>query len=250
MINPVKSKNVFIKSWSVQTYNDLEKAEGQIKKNIRRLNYPVQASLLSAYKLVSKIQLKESAGLFSVAPCNNGSLEIFNWAGLISQNIQSGAKKSFTINPVHTLHAVDNLALSMLSILFANKEYCIGFGGAAGQFWVALDKAVFMLLEGMFTEVLIFAGDIKDINQPDSTMGAALLLSTEYRADLKESCHQIRKISHSRYDAFRHPVKNSVEPMVRFIDALKNTKSSFEYIVPQAISDGQNLFTIDVDGYE
>src|SRR5947208_608792 len=76
--------------------------------------------------------------LVSLAPTRPGSPELYKITRDLDVAFDHPGDVAPRVNPVYTLHAIDNLALSALSIALANRAACACFGGAAGQVWAAL----------------------------------------------------------------------------------------------------------------
>ncbi len=140
---------------------------------IRRFNLPVQLALAAAFEVAAALRDPASAALLSLAPCRNGSPELLRWV----ERVAAGRDlREVRINPVHTLHAVDNLALSALAIELGNHAECAGFGGGAGQAWCALEAALQRVGDGD-GEALLLAGEQEGLDVREGALGVAIALS-------------------------------------------------------------------------
>jgi hypothetical protein len=143
----------------------------ELWRTVRRYNLPVQLALSAAERAAAAACDIARAALFSVAPFRSGSAELWAWAREQSERDDlSGAR----LNPTHTLHVVDNLALSAFALAHANRGYCLGLGGAPGQAWCGFEAAVARLGEGREEEALLITGDHDDETQR-TARGVALL---------------------------------------------------------------------------
>jgi hypothetical protein len=144
----------------------LRDGEPALWRQLRRYNAPVQLALAAAVEVAARARRPADAALISLAPCETGSPELHRWV----RDIDAGTP-GVRMNPTHTLHAVDNLALSVLAMRLGARGWAIGLGGAAGQLWVALELA----LERPEPEVIVLAGD----QRGEIAAGTALLLARE-----------------------------------------------------------------------
>lgn len=162
-------------------YNDpqlIRHDDPELWRSLRRFNLPVQLAVAAAVAVAEQAQDAARAALISLAPCRSGSPELLNWAEKIAGRYGSGDAGGFRMNPVHTLHAVDNLALSALSIHLGNHAYALGLGGAAGQCWSALEAARDCLADGLAEEVIVLAGDQEISDSGSKGLAVAMLLAT------------------------------------------------------------------------
>ena len=144
----------------------LREGEPALWRELRRYNAPVQLAVAAANDVVAHAGRPAEAALISLAPCETGSPELHHWV----RDIDAGTP-GVRMNPTHTLHAVDNLALSVLSIRIGARGWALGLGGAAGQLWAALE----LVLERPEPEVLVVAGD----QRATAATGVALLFARE-----------------------------------------------------------------------
>jgi hypothetical protein len=155
-------------SWllAAAVHDDLAAARS---RELRRLNAPVQLAVAAAQEVAAHAHAAAEAALVSLAPCQQGSPELDRWVELFATGV------SLKVNPTHTLHAVDNLALSMLAIALGNHAWALSLGGAAGMMWSALELAD----ERGEREVIVLAGDQDGSGSPASAVGIALLFARE-----------------------------------------------------------------------
>ncbi|MBA3501239.1 MAG: hypothetical protein H0T65_12750, partial [Deltaproteobacteria bacterium] len=144
-------------------------------RDVRRFNAPVQLAVAAAHEVATHAVVPAEAALISLAPCQSGSPELHKWIRDIST--ESGG--SVKVNPTHTLHAVDNLALSVFSIALRNRAWAMSLGGAAGMFWTALE----LVLERDEREVIVLAGDQVSGVDASPAVGVAMLFAREPYAD-------------------------------------------------------------------
>jgi hypothetical protein len=139
-------------------------------RELRRFNPPIQLAVAAANDVVAHAHAPAEAALIALAPCQSGSPELHRWV----HGIHAGHVR---MNPTHTLHAVDNLALSMLSLGLGNHAYGMSLGGTAGMFWVALELAAERL--AIEHEVVVCGGDQETANQASPAAGFAVLFARE-----------------------------------------------------------------------
>jgi hypothetical protein len=137
------------------------------------------------------------------------------------------------VNPIFTLHAVDNLALSALSIRLENREPCVCLGGAAGQGWHALELALDAIAAGEVREALIFGGD--DIE--GEAYGVALVLrASEARAQL---------VGVQRERASGDALPHTGRGLACWLEALAAAPTGpLRYVVPNKDGDGIDRITV------
>jgi hypothetical protein len=136
-------------------------------RDLRRFNAPVQLAVAAAREVAAAARSPAEAALIALAPCHPGSPELVRWVRAVDGGGQ------VRINPTHTLHAVDNLALSVLSLALGNRAYGLSLGGAAGMIWTALE----LVLERDEDEVIVCAGDQDPGDAGGSPRGVALLFA-------------------------------------------------------------------------
>jgi len=138
-------------------------------RELRRFNAPIQLAVAAAHEVATAARAPAEAAIVSLAPCQAGSPELHRWV----RDIEAGG--AVKMNPTHTLHAVDNLALSVLSIALGNHAWGISLGGAPGMLWVGLE----LVSERPEHELLLLAGDQEAGDRASPASGVALLFSRE-----------------------------------------------------------------------
>ena len=168
----------FIAAWAVERDASRIAADHPaLWRDIRRFNLPVKLALAAAQRVLPALESPRTTHLIGLAPCRPGSPELRTISRDLDAGFARGSTKDLRVNPIYTLHAIDNLALSALSIRLENHEPVSCLGGAAGQAWEALDEAMHVLSTGAATEVLIFGGDQSDASwrgEPADADAAAL----------------------------------------------------------------------------
>ncbi len=157
---------------------ELRASAPDVWRSVRRFNTPVQLAVGVAQRLASSTLDRSNADLVALAPCQAGSPELYRSASELAA-YDDRVGRGFRLNPTYTLHAVDNLALSAVSIAFGNRACGMGFGGAAGQAWEALEWIQQRMAEASSVEALLFAGDQEDSKRGSAALGAGLLLSNQ-----------------------------------------------------------------------
>ena len=145
-------------------------------RKVRRFNRPVQLAVAACDEVACHASDPTTAALVALAPCQSGSPELYASAMRLAARAPDD-DTPFRVNPVHTLHAVDNLALSTVSIELANRAFGLGLGGAAGQAWEGLDVVRERFDAGLEGEALLFGGDQESSEAGGDALGAAGLLS-------------------------------------------------------------------------
>ncbi len=202
-------------------------------RELRRFNAPVQLAVAAAHDVAAHARAAAELAIVSLAPCHQGSPELDRWIELF------GTGASCRVNPTHTLHAVDNLALSVISIALGARGWALSLGGAAGMIWTALE----LVGERDEREVLVLAGDQDASSAPASAIGVALLFSRERPA----SGRAIRLTSVERR---RAPTQSSPTPHAAagaralLAALLAGPSGAFTYVVPAAHGDGVDDFAI------
>jgi hypothetical protein len=153
----------FIAAWAVE--RDVARIatdHPSLWREIRRFNLPVKLAMAASQRVLPALESARTARVIGLAPCRPGSPELRNISRDLDAGFARGSTKNLRVNPIYTLHAIDNLGLSALSIRIENREPVSCLGGAAGQAWEALDEAMQLLASGEVNEVLIFGGDQSD----------------------------------------------------------------------------------------
>ena len=146
----------------------------ELHRAVRRYPAPVQLVLAALEDVRSALRDPAGATLISLAPCRAGSPEVHGWVRQIFERARAGQPPP-RMNPTHTLHVVDNLALSAASIALGNREQGYGVGGAPSQAWDALALARDAFARGA-REVVILAGDQESAYEVSPAFGSALVL--------------------------------------------------------------------------
>ena len=134
---------------------------GPLWREVRRYNAPVQLAIAAGLEVARGAS---EAALIALAPCQPGSPELHRWV----RDIAGAA--GVRMNPTHTLHAVDNLALSVLSIQLGAHGYGMGLGGAPGMLWSALE----LVLERADPAAIVVAGDQRSGHEDSAATAIAL----------------------------------------------------------------------------
>lgn len=203
-------------------------------RDVRRFNAPVQLAIAAGLDVATRARRPAEAALISLAPCETGSPELHHWV----HDIASG-KPGVRMNPTHTLHAVDNLALSVLAIRLEARGYGMGLGGAPGMLWVALELA----LERPEPEVIVVAGDQVSGHHESPASALALLFAREpapYPA--LGRAVRIAGIERTRAASPVTPVAHAVTGGRRFVASLASCAP--RYRVPAEDSDGSDEIVI------
>lgn len=219
----------------------------ELWRQVRRYNLPVQLALAAAEEIAAAATDRSTAEIISLAPCQPGSGDLFRWSEGITERLRTGSVGDTRMNPTHTLHVVDNLAMSVFAIAHRNREYCLGLGGAAGQAWAALEIVVDRLAAGLQAEALVMAGDQKLTTDHSTGVGVALLFSASPR---RYDGRNVRLLSVRRR---RHPHRDKVVP--HSANGLRDWLHTIEmqgserlsYVVPFEHSDGIDEVTVDTE---
>lgn len=153
----------------------------RLRRDFRRFNLPVQLALAAATDVVPAAEDPASMAVVSLAPCQNGSPELYRWAETAMAAGSAGRFGAARMNPIHTLHVIDNLALSAFAIAYGSDGYCLGVGGAPGQAWCGLEAMRERLAGDREREGLLMAGDQDCAADATGGRGVALLFSARRR---------------------------------------------------------------------
>lgn len=179
-------------------------------RELRRFNAPIQLAVAAAHEVAAHAAAPAEAAIISVGPCASGSPELHAWV----REIDAG--RTNKINPTHTLHAVDNLALSVLSIALANRGWATSLGGA--MFFTALE----LVLERDEQEMLVLAGDQIDGTMESPAAGVALLFSRERRPYLTTGrTARLVRVERQRQPLLGLVVGNATFDAVALLEALR-----------------------------
>jgi hypothetical protein len=151
-------------------------------RDFRRFNLPVQLALAAAAEVVPAAQDPTAMAVVSLAPCHNGSPELYRWVQNADTARSRGATAPARMNPTYTLHVIDNLALSAFVIAHGSDGYYLGVGGAPGQAWCGLEAVRERLDGGWEREALLMAGDQGGAGDALDGSGVALLFSVRRTA--------------------------------------------------------------------
>jgi hypothetical protein len=221
-------------------------------RQIRRFNLPVQLALAAAEDVTAAASSVSNTAIISVAPCHSGSTDLFRWSELVVQRFVEGNLGDMRMNPTHTLHVVDNLAMSAMAIAHRNQAYCLGLGGAAGQAWAALEAVESRLARGEESEVLLIAGEQHCTRDGETGEGVALLFSASpksYRNGTDIRCHvRLLGIERQSGSGREAVVPDSAGGLRRLLDALESRGAGqLGYSVPSQDSDGLDTIHIRME---
>jgi len=162
--------------------DQLPSEPARLRRDFRRFNLPVQLALAAATDVVPAAEDSGRMAVISLSPCQNGSPELYHWAeAAIAAGSGGGHFGAARMNPTHTLHVIDNLALSAFAIAYRSDGYCLGVGGAPGQAWCGMEILLERLADGREREGLLMAGDQARITDGTGGRGVALLFSVQRR---------------------------------------------------------------------
>lgn len=154
----------------------------RLPRDFRRFNLPVQLALAAAADVVPAAEDPATMAVVSLAPCHNGSPELYRWVQNADSARSAGANVPARLNPTYTLHVIDNLALSAFVIDHGSDGYYLGVGGAPGQAWAALEAVRERLDGGGEREALLMAGDQGRESEASDNSGVAMLFSVRRTA--------------------------------------------------------------------
>jgi hypothetical protein len=148
------------------------------------------------------------------------------------------------MNPTQTLHAVDNLAMSAFAIAHANRSYCLGLGGAAGQAWCGLEAVT----ERADEEVLLMAGDQDAAEDGAPGLGVAVLFSNRARS-YQPLGRVVRLLSITRNTNRAFKVQPHAANGLAALSAaiVECSGNHMTYVVPPEHTDGFSGVTIDLE---
>ncbi|UCE04634.1 MAG: hypothetical protein JSW07_13530 [bacterium] len=215
-------------------------------RQIRRYNLPVQLALAAAEEIASEADDISTAAIISLAPCQAGSPELFNWGDAIVSSLNNGFVGNLRMNPIHTLHAVDNLALSAFAIQHDNHAYGLGLGGSAGQAWCGLETIYEYFQRNNLNEALLMAGDQDMVKNSCTALGIAMLFSYHCRPyQLLKRPVKIINIKRDRLRYFVSPIPHAADGLSQLLTAIhQHKKRKFLYTVPEKHGNGIEQITI------
>jgi hypothetical protein len=211
-------------------------------REIRRFNLPVKLALAAAQRVIGGLPDPAAARLLGLAPCRPGSPELRKISRELDAGFERGSCASLRVNPIYTLHAIDNLALSALAIRIENRAPCVCFGGAAGQAFAALERALDETDEG--ATALVFGGDQSDASWvgggEDDAAGVAVVVSAQRQ--------RVRIVEISRADGGGPARPHATAGLARFLEVVRTAAPGrFTYAVPDADGDGIDRIAIVVE---
>lgn len=218
---------------------------------VRRFNLPVQLAVAAASEMTQHTLDASTAMLVSVAPCQTGSPELFRWGRAMVPASGESRFRDVRMNPTHTLHAIDNLALSTYAMLVQNHAHCLGLGGAAGQYWCALEAVAEHLRTDASAEAILLTGDQTLAGEEATGRGVAMLFSREPRSNVQLGC-RVRIVGTGRA-AFNPSVDvaaNSANGLAEFLSTMALSAARpgwFTYEVPSCDTDGIDAITVTIE---
>jgi len=218
----------------------------RLRRDFRRFNLPVQLALAAATDVVPAAEDPANMAVVSLAPCQNGSPELYRWAEAAIAGGSAGRFGAARMNPTHTLHVIDNLALSAFAIAYGTDGYCLGVGGAPGQAWCGLEIVQERLGAGREREGLLMAGDQARVADATGSRGVALLFSVARRPYAALGCPvELVAIEHRRRPAPRPVAAHAAAGLCDLVDALaRHGTGDFAYEVPAEQTDGLEYVTV------
>jgi len=220
----------------VDSIDDVRETQPKLWRRVRRFNRPVQLAVAAAERALRDAADPSSVNLYSIAPCQTGSPEVYAWAQKVGARTPN--TRPIRANPTHSLHAVDNLALSAVAILVGSKARGVDIGGPP----IKKKKKKEVAIEGG-DDALVFAGDQASSSAGGAELGVALLLSNTAKPNA------VRLTSIERVDAATpvSPTAHSALGLRGLIESLREATSSgraIRYAVPAVDSDGLDEITI------
>ncbi|EEF61894.1 hypothetical protein [Pedosphaera parvula] len=237
-----------VASTIVESIAPVQESDPELWRQIRRYNLPVQLALTAAHETAKTAENPASAALFSLAPCQSGSLDLHRWTRLAATAGQDGHIGHLRVNPTHTLHAVDNLALSAFAIMHRNHEHCLGLGGAAGQAWCGLEALHERLRDGNETEAFLIAGDQAD-DQGTTGSGIALLFSKSPKPYVPLGrLVKLVAVQRVRLDTPAALEPHAAAGLISLVAVIGNHKTGrLSYTVPSNHGNGMDLITVEME---
>ena len=230
-----------------RSVDQLPKEPARLRRDFRRFNLPVQLTLAAATDVVPAAEDPASMAIVSLSPCQNGSPELYHWAeAAIAAGSGGGEFGPARMNPTHTLHVIDNLALSAFAIAYRSDGYCLGVGGAPGQAWCGMEILLERIAGGPEREGLLMAGDQARIADGTGSSGVALLFSAERRPYAALGCSvELIAIEHKRRPAPLPVAAHAAAGLCDLIEAIvRHGAGDFAYEVPAEQTDGVDDVTV------
>ncbi len=211
-------------------------------RDIRRFNLPVKLALAAAQRVLPAVEDAAHARLIALAPCRPGSPELRQISRELDAGFARGSCDRLRVNPIYTLHAIDNLALSALAIRLENRERCVCLGGAAGHVWDALEQALDTLATEAAREVIVFGGDQGEAAWQgtagdDEGCGVAVVLSSRPS--------RVRLVGVERSDGFSDARPHATRGLAAWLAAVETAPPGrFAYRVPPGDGDGCDTISV------
>lgn len=219
----------------------------ELWRDVRRFNLPVKLALAAAHRVVGALARSSHARLVGLAPCRPGSPELRALSRELDAGFAQGSCDRLRVNPIYTLHALDNLALSALAIRIENRAPCVCLGGAAGQAFAALEDAIDEFAVGPGgaapDDMLIFGGDQSDAAWQgvpgEQACGVAVAVTARPG---RIRLVAVERTTEPDGDA---PEPHAVAGLARWLDALAAAPSGVHrYAVPGRDGDGGDRIVI------
>ncbi len=219
----------------------------ELWRQLRRFNLPVQLALAAIEEIASAAIDASTAEIISLAPSQPGSPDLFRWADVLVKRVRNGALFDARMNPTHTLHVVDNLAMSAFAIAHRNQAYCLGLGGSAGQSWAALEIVQHRLAEHRDSEAFILGGDQELSPDTATGIGVALLFSSSPRL-YRGRYVRLARIRREKRLHRKGVVPHAAAGLCAWLTAIdQHRDGSLAYAVPDQHSDGIDAVTIETE---
>jgi hypothetical protein len=232
---------------SVSDPGAVQRDAPELWREVRRYNLPVQLALAAAERAAASARDIARAALVSVAPFRSGSAELWAWAR--DHSAMSDLSRA-RLNPTHTLHVVDNLALSAFALAHGNHGYCLGLGGAPGQAWCGVETILARLQAGYEEEAMLVAGDHDDASDR-TALGVALMFSVRRTAcaPLGRTVRLagLRRTPAARGTGTAGPAPHSAAGLHALMEAVAAAPAGpLRYAVPARHADGIDQVELDV----
>lgn len=243
---------IYLVASSVRSDIAAVRESGALWRQIRRYNVPAQLALAAAEDVVPSAACVSKAAIVSVSPCHSGSTDLLRWSEVMVQRFLDGRLGDTRMNPTHTLHVVDNLAMSAFAIAHRNQAYCLGLGGAPGQAWAALEAVASRLEENREPEAFLIAGEQRCTREGETGEGVALLFSSSPRPYRDQSSvpRYVRLLGIERGNRVdrQAAAPDSAAGLRRLLSALEQHRAgAVAYSVPHEDSDGIDAVTVEME---
>jgi hypothetical protein len=207
-------------------------------REIRRYSPPIQLALAAGHAVVARVGAPADAALIALAPCHSGSPELHRWVREIAAG---GARR---MNPTHTLHAVDNLALSAFALALANHAWGMSLGGAPGMGWTALELVGERFATGDEQEAIVLGGDQLSGREVSPAAGIAIVFARE-RTAYAGRYLRLLGVERSPIAAPCTVTPHAAHGLIAMTQALGAARPGpFTYAVPPADGDGIDALSI------